>query len=134
MAIIHLTDTIPQAAAKLAEGNPGAATVLINLINEAEKIDPDDFMGGIGSMLNLDSYGIYGTDIWVFYSDICNKDLARVVAVLRACELGMFSSKVLAEACNKQDHSGVAMVPVEELYLKVKERLPRFHTNKDEEK
>ena len=134
MAIIHLTDTIPQAAAKLAKGNQDAATVLVTLINETEKIDPDDFMRGLRPILNLDAYGIYGTDIWVLYSDICNKDLARVVAVLRACQLGMFSSKVLAKACNKKDYSGVAMVPVEELYLKVKERLPRFHTNKNEEK
>lgn len=134
MSKIHLTDNIQEAVIKVANGNPGAATVLVQALTLGDDIDPDDVMGGLGTVLSLDDYGIYGTDIWVFYKDICGGSIAKLIAVLRACQLGFFNSKVLIDACSRQDRSGVDLIPVEELYLKVKERLPRFHTNEEEAK
>lgn len=114
------------AIVKLSEGNPGAVGALMEILNST--VDKDSAMGGLGSILLLDSYGIYGTDIYVLFSDICNKEVAKTIAVLRACQLGMFDVKILKDACSRQDYSGREMIPVEELYTKVKERLPNFNS------
>ena len=123
---IQLQDSTMNVVTKMSEGNPGAINVIMLLLTRAGTIDKNDAMGGIGKVLLLDTFGIYGTDIYVFYSDICGSDLVKMVAVLRATQMGLFSSSILKDACHRQDYSGRDMVPVEELYNKVKEQLPLF--------
>jgi len=126
MERITLSDSVVGAITKMVEGNMGAMNVCMLLIKEGERIDPQNLMGGFGFILDLDREGIYGTDIYVFWNDICNRDISKMIAVLRAVQLGLFSGEVLANACHRQDYSGRNMVPVEELYQKVIERLPEF--------
>jgi len=123
---IQLTDSTMDIIVKMSEGNPGAMNVLMQMIKDGGAIDPDDFMGGIGAVLALDSHGIYGTDIYILNNDICDRDLTKMLAVLRSCQLGYFNGDLLADACNRQDRSGKALIPVDELCDKVKERLPNF--------
>ena len=129
MEKIKSTDSTMDIILKMSDGNPGALNAIMQIL-EPNNIDPDNSLGGFGVVLLLDTYGIYGTDIYVLYSDICGKDLAKTLAVLRACQFGLFDSRVLADACHRQDYSGKELVPVEELYLKVKERLPKFDSAK----
>lgn len=124
---IQLSDTPMDIFKKMSEGNPGALNVLILLFKENASIDPDSALEGLGTILSLDSYGIYGSKIWILYKDICEENLVKMIAVLRACQLGLFNNNTLKEACNKEDYSGKNMVPVEELCLKVKEKLPNFN-------
>lgn len=126
MERITLSDSISSAISKMAEGNIGAVNACISLIEEGEKTDPQNMMGGFGCILDLDREGIYGTDIYVFWNDICNQETSKMMAVLRAVQLGFFSGRVLADACHRQDYSGRSMIPVEELYKMVTERLPAF--------
>lgn len=126
MERITLSDSISSAISKMVEGNIGAINACISLMKEGEKIDPQNIMGGFGCILDLDREGIYGTDIYVFWNDICNQETSKMMAVLRAVQLGFFSGRVLADACHRQDYSGRSMIPVEELYKKVIERLPAF--------
>lgn len=123
---ITLSDSISSAISKMAEGNIGAVNACISLIEEGERTDPQNMMGGFGCILDLDREGIYGTDIYVFWNDICNQETSKMMAVLRAVQLGFFSGRVLADACHRQDYSGRSMIPVEELYKMVTERLPAF--------
>lgn len=129
MSRIKLNDTTLSAVSKMSEGNPGAGITLMEMLTEGEKIDPDSALGGFGSILSLDTHGIYGTDIYIFHNDICGGEISKVIAVLRACQLGLFSPSILKDACSRQDRSGVSMVPVADLYAKVKERLPDFDCN-----
>lgn len=126
MERITLSDSIVSAITKMTEGNMGAVNVCMSLIKEGETIDPQNTMGGFGFLLDLDREGIYGSDIYVFWNDICNRDISKMMAMLRAVNLGFFSGKTLANACHRQDYSGRSMVPVDELYQKVIERLPKF--------
>lgn len=126
MERITLSDNVVSAITKMVEGNMGAMNVCMSLIKEGEQIDPQNIMGGFGFILDLDREGIYGTDIYVFWNDICNRETSKMMAVLRAVQLGFFSGEVLANACHRQDYSGRSMVPVDELYQKVIERLPKF--------
>jgi hypothetical protein len=60
------------------------------------------------------------------YSDICDRDVAKTLAILRSVQLGFLSENVLRDACHRQDRSGKASIPIEQLCLQVKERLPNF--------
>lgn len=124
---IELTDTALLATVKLSDGNPGAAIALVDIQKQGGAIDPDGAIGGIGFLLLLDSFGIYGSDIYVLHSDICGKDVVKTCAVLRACQLGLLSRGVLKEAASRQDGSGKTLIDVDGLYQQVKKRLPRFN-------
>lgn len=128
MSRIQLNDTTTDVLVKMSDGNPGALACLMEIMSKATRIDPQGAMGGLGPILSLDTHGIYGTDIYVLWSDVCDKSTPKMLAVLRACQLGLFNPSIVADASSRQDYSGVGMVPVEELYTKVKERLPRFDT------
>ena len=122
---IKLQDTTMDIVVKMSDGNPGAMNVLVSLLDpENTSIDPDNIMGALGPILHLDSFGIYGTDIYVLYSDICNQNIAKFIAVIRSAPIGLFSRDILKDACHRQDYSGRNMVPVDELYKKLKELLP----------
>jgi len=127
--IITLADNTVTAITKMSDGNPGAISAMVELLKHGERIDPQGIMGGIGFILDLDREGIYGTDIYVFWNDICEQEVVKMIAVLRAVQLGFFSGRTLANACHRQDRSGKSMIPVDELYEKVKERLERFDRN-----
>lgn len=128
MTRLTLGDSAISMMMKLSDGNPGALSVLTESFKNDERIDPDSIFGKYGAMMLLDSFEIYGTDIYVLYNDICNRDVVNFLAVLRATQLGLFSHRILKDACSRQDRSGRELVPVEDLYLKVKETLPNFNS------
>lgn len=125
MSRIQLIDNAITAITKMSDGNPGAATVLMQMLQKGGEIDPDDFMGGLGSVLALDSLGIYGSNIWVLYKDICGQEVNKMVAVLRAHQLGFISGNLILKASDERIN-GIELIDVNSLYSKVKERLPRF--------
>jgi len=123
---IELTDTLPDILMKMSEGNPGAVNTMMAMITEGKRIDPDSALGEFSGLLSLDSIGIYGSDIYILWNDICKNDIGKTLAMLRAVQLGFFNGEILKDACHRQDRSGVELVPVDELYAKVKEKLPDF--------
>lgn len=125
MGRIQLNDTSMSAISKMAKGNPGAVSAMMSCLLDT-KTDPDMFMGGLGNILDLDTLGIYGTDIYVLWSDICNKDTPKFIAVLRATQLGFITGDILRDVAGRQDYSWKDMIDVEDLYKKVCERLPNF--------
>lgn len=55
---------------KMAEGNPGAATVL----GEIMKARPDTWRVYVG---HLDDMNIRGSQIWIAYKDYCGRDIEK---------------------------------------------------------
>lgn len=127
MGKIKLTDNAITASMKMADGNMGATQVIMSIIVEGSKIDPDNALGGMGVLLSLDDMEIYGSDIYVLHNDICERDLVKTVAVLRARQLGFISESTIKDASSRQDRSGKSMIDVDDLYKKVKEYLPNFN-------
>lgn len=126
---LTLTDSPLDMIMKMMDGNPGAMGALTEMIQKGESIDPDAWHGGFANMLLLDSMGIYGTDIYVLWSDICGRNTAKMIAVLRAVQMGHFDTAILKDACSRQDRSGKAMVDADALYAIVKAELPNFDPN-----
>lgn len=119
---IQLTDTVMSMAIKMSDGNPGALTVVAQIIKSGGEIDPDGFMGGAGAVLGLDTHRIYGSRIWMLYKDVCCGDLRVTLALLRSVQLGFLSESALNHAIDNYGDG----VDVPALVAQVEERLPNF--------
>lgn len=116
---ITLDDTMMNIVMKMADGNPGAVTVLVQLISD--KNDPDSWAGGLGNLLSLDTHGIYGPNIWVLFKNVCGQNIVNVVTVLRAVQLGLYTERDLwncIDNCTPLD--------CEQLLERVQAELPNF--------
>ena len=111
MTRISLTDTTHNVLISMAEGNPGALSVCLQLFQDAPRIDPDNKLAGLGYLLNLDTLGIYGPRIWMLYKDVCGQDLTKTCAILRAWQLGNIrQSEILHAIDNYGDGIDVDLV------------------------
>lgn len=111
--------TTIQIATAMADGNIGALTTVIAIIRNAGTIDPDDPLGGLGTLLHMDILGIHGEKVWILFKYACGQDLSKMVGVVRACQLGYVTPEML-------DAALASTLDVDGLVAKVKERLPRF--------
>ncbi len=121
---VQLNDSIVDVVTKMAGGNPGAATVLVQMLKESPKIDPQSAFGGLGAILSLDTENIYEERIWMLYKDMCGQDMVKTLACLRASQLGFITNSQLNQAID-----GVIGLDVDGLLVKVKKRLKEFDKN-----
>lgn len=98
---ITLEDNTMSSMVKLAEGNPGAITVMCKMLEQGKKIDP--YCEPIMTLLSLDSFALYGSRIWMLYKDVCGQDMVKVLAVLRAVQLGMLYKSTMDGAIDNGD-------------------------------
>ena len=120
---LELTDNTFSFIKKLSEGNPGAISVCVSLLKNMEHVDPDNLFGGLGGLLSLDTHKIYGSRIWMFYKDFCKENIALVITMMRAIQLGLITSSQLDNAI---DNYG-AGIDMDDIIVKVKKRLPAFN-------
>ena len=102
MCRIQLTDTGVDAIAKMSDGNPGAITAMMMIMKEHDSIDPQAMMGGIGAIMILDTWEIYGTEIYILWSDKCDRDVRKMLMLMRATQLGFFSQVKLKQMAEDQ--------------------------------
>lgn len=134
MGIVKIRDTVKEAMLKMSEGNPGAMTVLIDLINREHLIDPDSALGGLGTMLSMDDVDIRGPLIWVCYKDLCGEDLVKMVGLWRGAQLGFVTRddiKFEIEQLNAGPHA--IGIDVDGVLEKVRARLPNFYKENNDD-
>jgi hypothetical protein len=102
------------AIGEMSEGNPGAIQALVDMGYQSA-LDGHP-LGQFYAPLGLDGWGIYGTDIYILWNDLCDRDPARALAVIEATQYGDVSPELLKKACARQDRSGVDMIDVEKIY------------------
>lgn len=73
---ITLTDSPKDIIVTMAEGNPGALTVIMALLEE-------DLAVGIIDLCHLDDMNMRGPQIWVGYKDHCGCKIEKFVEALR---------------------------------------------------
>ena len=127
MSKIELTDTTRDVVVKMSEGNPGALRVTMELLSKTKDIDPDNALGGLGTILRMDDMGIYGPRIWMLYKDVCGEDLTKMVGLLRAQQLGIVSKSKLYHAIENWGDG----LKLNVIMSQVRERLPRFAGNEE---
>ena len=91
MSRIEMTDTTMDVLVKMSDGNPGAITAMMEILAKHDAIDPQAAFGGLGAIMLLDTWEIYGTDIYILFSDICNRDVRKLLLLMRATQMGDFS-------------------------------------------
>lgn len=127
MSKIQLTDTRMDIAMKMADGNPGAINAIMQIMEKGAEVDPQGMMGGLGAILGLDTLEIYGSAIYVLWSDKCGNDTRRLLMLLRAHQLGFFPANKLFEMSQDQSRK-INLTEEEFLELdgKVTEKLEGF--------
>lgn len=123
-----LTDDVVGMLMKLVDGNPGAINVCTQLLRDTEKSDPSSVLGPISYLLFLDTYGIYGANIWMLYKDICKENIVHTMALLRTVQMGMLDFAILKQAilsCSDFDIEN-PNIDIEDTFKKLQEKLPDF--------
>jgi hypothetical protein len=68
---VQLNMSFMELVQLLAEGNPGAVTVMLELLSRDKNF-------GFMTLLSLDDMNIRGTQIWIAFKDYCNQDYAKL--------------------------------------------------------
>jgi hypothetical protein len=100
-----------------------AMAILTDILRYGKSIDLDDLFESFGTLMSLDMSGIYGDKIRRLY-ELCGNDLAKTIAVVRACQLGQLSRENLMSAIN-----GSQGIDLDVVVAGVKKRLPRFNAD-----
>lgn len=115
---IEITDTLINVVTKITDGNPGAIRVCLEIYQHGNEIDSLAWHGGLVSLLELDSIGIYGSRIWMLYKDVCKESIEDTIAMLRAVQLGILSDKDLEYAIDNYG-KGINVVDLKQAVITV---------------
>lgn len=88
--VLELHDTPMTILCKLSEGNPGAMSVMGQIMKEKS------LMEMFPIALSLDAMGVRGCKIWVGFKDYCNQDLDKF------CELVLNRDKKMLDTIEKE--------------------------------
>ena len=102
---LELSDNYMDIVMKMSEGNPGAMTALMELAGVSPTVDPQSALGILGPAISLDTHGIYGSDIYILWSDKCGRDSRRMLLLLRSVQLGFNSEAWLKSLAEDQTYS-----------------------------
>ena len=127
---ITIDMTIMDGIVAMVEGNPGAINACINLMETAEKIDPDAALGQIYPLFSLDSLGIYGSRIYMLWSDVCDRQPQKVLAILRAYQLGQLCGTTEAAIHYAIDNRGAGL-DLDAIMTAVQTKLPKFNNHRE---
>ena len=87
---------------EMSEGNPGALTCLMGIMQFE---DQEDLVNGIKIVSKLKTLNIKGTDIYVLWSDLAERDYSKMANICEKCP-----DEILVDACSRQDYSGIELV------------------------
>ncbi len=121
---LHMTGM--QVVTTMSEGNPGAFRALLDIMRLGSVIDPQGLPDGLGAILMLDTLGIHGSRIWMLFNDVCGRDVAKMLAVLRAEQLGQLAG-VTEEALDHAIDNRGAGLDLEVIMAAVCKRLDKFN-------
>jgi hypothetical protein len=125
--IKSLNLTVSDVITMLAGGNPGALRVCIELYENTSEIDPNAGLGGLGTLLSLDALNIWDHRIWMFYKDFCGEDLGKMLAVMRAYQLGQLEGCTQSAIDRAIDNYGEGL-DLDKIIQAVQTRLPKFNS------
>lgn len=90
---INISGSTMDLLTTMSEGNPGAITVLMKMIEAGEE--------NLILILGLDDMNIRGSQIWVGYKDYCEENIETFLACVRDREQGMVDQ--INEECYRPD-------------------------------
>ena len=126
--INDLNMTLTDIIVALAEGNPGATTACVEMVKHQPVIDPQAFP--MASLFGADSLGLYGSELYMLWNDVCGRDVGKVVGVLRAWQLGILTDTQIRDAvssCRERTHDeSTGGLDLDGMLASVSEQIPDF--------
>lgn len=117
MSRITRMDIANRALVKICEGNPGAINACCCIVKAGAKVYP--YIDGWEYIMILDTLEIYGTDIYVLWSDICQRDTQKTIAILKIAKRDTAKAEVLKDACHRQDYSGRKLLLEDDIFKNI---------------
>lgn len=90
-----------QQIISMSKGNPGAMNCLIGMMTG----DIMNSVHGLTILPKIEKCKIEGTDLYVLWSDLCDKDYKKMAELCKNCP-----DDILIDACSRQDYSGIELV------------------------
>lgn len=111
--VLKLEDSLMDMLVKMSEGNTGAMSCLAELIKVEKDIDPDSAFSpmGVGAMIQLDGLGIYGSPIYILWSDQCGRNPNKMLGLLRCVQMGHVTPSYVQGLA--ADQMGTDIIPEE---------------------
>lgn len=72
----------------LADGDVDALMVCLEILRHSSHVDRDALFADLNSFYLLDALHIWGSRIYALWHDVCERDVMKLVALLRAHQLG----------------------------------------------
>ena len=118
--------------AMMVDGNIGATKALMEILTKYKSIDPDAFLGGLGVVFDLDALGIYGSNIWILFKDVCDFNVLKIAVLFRAKQLGIIHESMILNAIGDSRDPGRAKkggnpIGFEVLLKSIQEQVPKFN-------
>lgn len=113
----------------MSGGLPGVIILFCELIKRTPKIDPLINAGGFGVLVILDDADIRAERLAVLHHDVCRCNLAHLIALARALQLGLagVTRDAIEQAIGKGYDSQPHDLDLPAILLAVKEALPGFN-------
>jgi len=92
MSVLKLEEM--ELIVKMAQGNPGAITAIVDLMAQTPQIEIRMF----------DVYGISGSGIYILWNDKCGKDWQKVNLLFQAVQLGFLPVQRIQELAADQNN------------------------------
>lgn len=89
---IKLHDNMLEVVTKMSGGNPGAMSCIMEVLGAS------DLYGGMPGMmliLNCDSIGLYGSELYMVWNDCCDRDIKKFELVMRNWQMGKLSRETI---------------------------------------
>jgi hypothetical protein len=103
-------------------GVPGTLAVIAGITAEYRKVDPDNTMGIFGYLLTMDAFQVYDGDLWNIHSRLCEMQIVKTIAILRALQLGILTTKEI----NIYLKGGIVSLDFYSLILDIRSKVKNF--------
>jgi hypothetical protein len=108
---------------EMCENNTGAYLCLMKLMDSNRRIDPTNAFGPMGTIIVLHSSKLKGNSIHLLYNEICQQNIARTIAVIRAVQLGIICKSLVIAATSDWSTARAHSLDLKTLYRRVKQYL-----------
>lgn len=99
MSKLQLTDSTIEILDKMSEGNPGAISILTTLLFKETTEELVDSVMHI--ILPLDTLGVYGSKLYMLWTDACDKNTDKVKKVIELWRTGKLTKEEIHENLNQ---------------------------------
>ena len=103
MAKISLFDTPVKIITEMSEGNPGAMTVVMQLMDLGNKGE----FKAITTLLFLDTLEVYGSRLYMLWNDCCDRDINVMMDIVKQVQQGSRSHEDFNKHIGNGDGRGV---------------------------